>query len=116
MIGTGSSGAWYRLLTDFTNSSVASSDAPDAGLNLSLSENPASSAEVKVTYTLRDAGAAQVELMDELGRSVRMLQNGPAIPGQNLVSIDPLSLAPGTYFVRLTADGASAMQKLVIAR
>jgi hypothetical protein len=116
VIGTNSSGAWYRSLSDFGVSSVAASVAPNVGLNLALSENPASSSEVKVTYIMSDAGAARVELMDELGRSVRMLQNGPAIPGENTLTIDPLTLAAGTYFVRVTADGASAMQKLVITR
>lgn len=116
VIGTNSSGAWNRKLSDFGVSSVAASASPSTGLNLSLSENPASSSEVKVTYTMSDAGAAQVMLMDELGRSVRMLQNGPSMPGENTLTIDPLSLEQGTYFVRLTADGASAMQKLVITR
>ncbi len=114
VIGTNSSSAWYRKLSDFGVSSVASAAMPVAGLNLALSENPASSSDVKVTYTLNDAGPVQIELMDVLGRSVRMLQNGPALPGQNMVTIDPLSLEPGTYFVRLTANGASAMQKLVV--
>jgi Secretion system C-terminal sorting domain len=107
---------WYRPLSDFGVSSVASSTTPVAGLNLALSQNPASSSDVKVTYTMSDAGASRVELMDELGRSVRMLQNGSAMPGENTLTIDPLTLEPGTYFVRLTADGASAMQKLVITR
>jgi hypothetical protein len=116
IIGTNSSGAWYRSLSDFGVSSVTASPAPVAGLNLALSDNPASSSEVKVTYTLSDAGAVQVMLVDELGRTIRMLQNGPAIPGKNTLTIDPLTLEVGTYFVRLTHDGASAMQKLVIAR
>jgi hypothetical protein len=116
VIGSNSSSAWYRKLSDFGVSSVAPSIAPSQGLNLTLSENPASSSEVKVTFTMSDAGSAQVELMDVLGRSVRMLQNGPALSGQNVLAIDPLTLAPGTYFVRLTADGKSAMQKLVIVR
>jgi Secretion system C-terminal sorting domain len=116
VIGTNSSNAWYRKLSDFGVSSVAATPAPNVGLNLALSQNPASSSQVKVTYTMSDDGTAQVMLMDELGRSVRMLQNGPAIPGENMLTIDPLTLAAGTYFVRLTADGATAMQKLVITR
>lgn len=116
VLNTPDSDVWYRPLSDFGISSVAATATQSSGLNLALSENPASSSEVKVTFTLSDAGSAQVELMDVLGRSVRMLQNGPALPGQNMVFIDPLTLAPGTYFVRLTADGVSAMQKLVITR
>ncbi len=116
VINTPGSGAWYRPLSDFGASSVAASPAPSAGLNLTLSQNPVSSSEVKVTYTMSDAGSAQVMIMDELGRTVRMLQNGSAIPGENTLTIDPMTLEQGTYFVRLTADGASAMQKLVVTR
>jgi photosystem II stability/assembly factor-like uncharacterized protein len=116
VIGTNSSGAWYRSLSTFGISSVSATPSHADGLNLTLSQNPASSSEVKVTYTLNDAGDAQILVMDELGRSVRMLQNGPSAPGQNTVTLDPRTLDPGTYFVRLTADGTAAMQKLVIAR
>ncbi len=116
VIGSGASGAWYRLLSDFATASVASSATPDAALNLTLFENPASSSDVKVTYTMSDAGVAKVILMDELGRTVRMLQNGSAILGENTLTIDPLTLEAGTYFVCLTAQGASAIQKLVITR
>jgi Secretion system C-terminal sorting domain/BNR/Asp-box repeat len=116
VINSPGSGVWYRPLSDFGASSVAASATPSAGFNLALSENPASSSEVKVTYTMSNTGSAQVMLMDELGRTVRMLQNGSAIPGENTLTVDPLSLEQGTYFVRLTVDGASAMQKFVIAR
>jgi hypothetical protein len=116
VMGTNSSGAWYRLLSDFGASSVSPSPAPYAGLSLTLSSNPSSGSDESISYTLSDAGAAQVMLMDELGRSVRMLQNGRASAGQNVVALDPQSLTPGTYFIRIIADGTSAMQKLVIAR
>ena len=114
VIGTQYSGAFYRSSSDFGGAGV--SQAPDAytGLNLTLSENPASGSEERISYTLSNGGAAQVMLMDELGRSVRMLQNGRAQAGQNMITLDPQSLAPGTYFVRVSADGTSAMQKFAI--
>ncbi len=116
VIGTNSSGAWYRSLSSFGISSVSANPTRADGLSLSLSQNPASSSEVKVTYTLPDASDAQILVMDELGRSVRMFQNGTSLPGENMVTLDSRTLDPGTYFVRLTADGAATMQKLVIAR
>ena len=116
VIGTQYGGAWYRSLSDFGISSVAVSAAPNVGLNLTLSENPASGSEVNVIYTLSAGGFTQVKLMDELGRDVRVLQNGRASAGQNELNIDPLTLEQGTYFVRAEANGMTAMQKLVIAR
>jgi hypothetical protein len=83
-------------------------------LSLYLSQNPASNAVTNIIYTLKTDGPAKVELMDLLGRSVRMLNDGRAAAGQNVIAIDPKSLLPGSYFVRVEANGMSAMQKLVI--
>jgi hypothetical protein len=116
VIGTGSSNVWYRPLTDFAGSSVAPGTAAISGLNVTVSANPASGSDETVTFTMSDPGVARVQLMDELGREVRMLQNGRASVGENTVTIDPLTLANGTYFVHVEANGMTAMQKLVISR
>ncbi len=116
VIGTAANGVWNRKLSEFGNSSVSQNTTSTIGLNLTLSENPASSSETKVLFTIPDVGFAQILIMDALGRNVRMLQNGFVQSGQNEVTIDPLTLELGTYFVRLTVNGMSAMQKLVIDR
>jgi hypothetical protein len=85
-------------------------------LSLYLSQNPVSNIETKLYYTLELGGPVQVEMMDALGRDVRMLQNGRASAGTNIIPIDPKTLAPGTYFIRVETDGSSAMQKLIISR
>ncbi len=107
---------WYCPLSYFASSSVTPSNAPASGLTLALSGNPASGSPVTVSYTVPSSGIAEVTLMDALGREVRVLQNGRASAGQNVVTIDPLTIAPGSYFVRVEANGSSAMQKLVITR
>lgn len=95
------------------NSSVSPNVQSD-GLNLFLSPNPATSTATVLSYTLTDPGSIQIELMDALGRSVRMLEKGFESAGEHSVAIDPKSLSAGTYFIRVEAGGASAMQKLVI--
>jgi hypothetical protein len=101
-----------------TGSGVAENISNESGdgLNLLISQNPASNSVTNLSYTLANGGPVKVELMDELGRSVRMLQNGNATAGQNTIAIEPQSLEAGTYFVRVEANGMSAMQKLVIAK
>jgi hypothetical protein len=64
---------------------------------------------------MSEAGNAQVVLMDPLGKEVRMLHNGYAPKGDNIIPIDPAKLAAGSYFIRATANGATATQKLIIA-
>ena len=104
----------------YTNPSVGSVNTEPSrtndGLSLYLTQNPASNTGTSLSYTLQNGGPVQVELMDALGRDVRMLQNGHASAGQNSISIDPKTLAPGTYFIRVEAPGMSAMRKLVITR
>jgi hypothetical protein len=97
-----------------SNSVNESQQASNDELNLYLSQNPASNSATSLTYTLQKGGSVQVELMDELGRSVRMLQNGRASAAVNIIPIDPKTLAPGMYFIRVETDGMSAMRKLVI--
>ena len=95
------------------NSSVSPYVQSDA-LNLFLSPNPATSTATVLSYTLTNPGSVQIELMDALGRSVQMLENGFETAGGHSVAIDPKSLSAGTYFIRVEADGASTMQKLVV--
>ncbi|MBS1902379.1 MAG: T9SS type A sorting domain-containing protein [Bacteroidetes bacterium] len=83
--------------------------------NVAISQNPASNEITHVSFTLANGGPARVELMDALGRNVIMLHNGPAAAGRNVVSVDPQRLSNGTYFVRVEAEGTSAMQRLVVA-
>ena len=116
LVSTFESGVWIRKLSDFGISAVTPTLGSPNGLSLALAGNPSSGSTVQAIFTLPDAGLAQVSLMDELGRSIRVLHNGRAAAGQNSISLDTQSLIPGTYFIRVEANGASAMQKLVIAR
>ena len=97
-----------------SNSVNESQQASNDELSLYLSQNPASNAATNLTYTLQKGGSVQVELMDELGQTVRMLQNGPTTVGEHVIAIDPKSLAPGSFFIRVESNGMSAMRKLVI--
>ncbi len=116
MVSTFENGVWIRKLSDLGLSAVTPIAGSDAGLKLAISGNPASGSGVTITYTMSDAGPTQVSVMDELGRTVRVLQNGMALSGQNVLTLDPLSFAPGSYFVRLSSNGESVTEKLVITR
>jgi hypothetical protein len=115
VIGTASGGVWTRKLSDFGGASVAASTDRTSDFNLSVAGNPAYGSGATVTFTLPNAGVVQISLIDEIGRTIRILQKGFAPAGSNEVAIDTHSFEPGTYLVRLEADGTSVMQKLVIA-
>ncbi|HWF45257.1 MAG TPA: T9SS type A sorting domain-containing protein [Candidatus Kapabacteria bacterium] len=99
-----------------TASDVTESPTSDGALNLRLSYNPSSSSDTKLSFTLKADGPVQVEMMDALGRSVQVLQDGRASSGENIIPIDPKLYAPGSYFIRVTGDGMSAIRKLIITR
>ncbi|MDP4199194.1 MAG: T9SS type A sorting domain-containing protein [Bacteroidota bacterium] len=98
------------------NSAVNQGAVLDDPLTLRLSINPASNTETQLSYSMKDAGPVEVALMDYLGRNVRMVVDGWAQAGQNIIPIDPKTLEPGTYFIHLMANGMNATQKLVITR
>ncbi len=115
IIGTVSSNAWYRPLTDFAPSAVNPTPAGSASLFIAVSENPVVSSMAQVIYSLPDAGIARITLMNPLGQNVCTLQSGWSVSGQHTVTLNTRSITAGTYFVRLAANGESAMQKLIIA-
>ena len=115
VIGTYYDGAWYRSLSDFGVSSVAPSDKANA-LSLSISENPAQSSTVEVLYSIPENGVSKITLTDALGREIRTIHNGWSTAGANTLSLNVQSLTAGIYFVRLEANNASAMQKLVTTK
>ncbi|MEI8135005.1 MAG: hypothetical protein WCH46_08020 [bacterium] len=79
--------------------------SPENLLNLYLSSNPASNIETKLSFNMKKAGNAQVDIMDALGHNVQVLHKGNAEVGQNIIPIDPTKLSCGTYFIRVAIDG-----------
>jgi glucose/arabinose dehydrogenase len=63
------------------------------------------------------SGPARLVLYDALGREVEVLLDGHLAAGApRSVEIDARRLAAGTYFCRLEAEGASAVQTLTVVR
>ncbi|MFI5201740.1 MAG: hypothetical protein ACHQNE_05095, partial [Candidatus Kapaibacterium sp.] len=81
-----------------------------------LSENPASGSEVKIIYTLQNASASQVMLMDELGRE---RSDAPEWTHFGRRECDcarsAITRAGNVLRARYHSHRMSAMQKLVIA-
>ncbi len=116
IVGTFANGLWTRKLSEFGISSVSPSPVSNAGLGLAISGNPASSSSVKIIYTLINAGITRVTLTDEIGHELRVLSDGHSKAGVNTLFLDSATLEPGTYFVRVEADGSNAVKKLVVSR
>lgn len=73
-----------------------------------------------IPFTIGASTTVRIVITDLLGRVVRVLVEGVRAPGAHAAVWDAMDeggrpVAPGIYFVRMTAPGFNAMRKLVIA-
>ena len=76
-------------------------------------------ASTEIAYSLENAASTRVEIHDVAGRTVRTLTDAPASAGAHRIIWDArgdegLLAAPGVYFVRVSAAGHRAMQRIVL--
>jgi hypothetical protein len=96
---------------------------PDPGITFGIylaTPNPASQG-MTVGYVIPNSGHARLDVYNISGQLVRKLHDGPTAAGPNTVTWNGRSengqeLAPGTYFLTLTADGRKASRKIVMVR
>jgi hypothetical protein len=93
-------------------------DVP-AALELALEglrPNPAVD-RLRVALTLPRAGRATLELLDVTGRTVLEREVGTLGPGRHLVALgEGRKVAPGVYWLRLTADQRMLVVRAVVMR
>lgn len=85
-----------------------------SGMTLCVSPNPVARGPTTVSYSTRANQLAELALFDNTGRCVRLLARDRSRPGANTCAIDAAALAPGIYFVTLTADNATTSAKLAV--
>ncbi len=84
----------------------------DAGFDLRVTPNPASSTAV-LSAQLSGTAPARVEVFDLLGRPVQQLDLG-TVGGQQSVQLSVQQLPAGTYWVRVTEGGRFGITKLLV--
>ena len=77
--------------------------------------NPARGA-VALAYSLAEAGAARVSVVDLLGREVAVVADGEQTAGRHTATLDGARLAPGVYVVRLSSGGEALSRRIVVVR
>ena len=77
--------------------------------------SPAQNA-VTLRYTLAAPADIQLRVYDLLGRQVQTLAERPAKAGRHELQVPLRGLAPGTYFVRMTAGRTVSTQRLTVVR
>lgn len=101
---------------------VASSRDEEAGpavgnerMRVQAYPNPANH-QIRIHVSMTSDGEVALALYDVLGRNVMNLDGGFQPAGDHVVVANVSALTPGTYFVRGTTRGASAVRRVVIVR
>ena len=103
----------------YANDSLRTSvDAVDARTRFVLhAPYPNPSAEsVRLSFTLAGPSEIRLVVYDILGRKRRVVASGSKSAGVHTYEFDTSGLAAGTYFARLTADGAVDSVRFVVER
>lgn len=87
--------------------------APIAQMGMTVFPNPASVSANIQFYVPADA-KGDLKLFDVSGREIAVLLNSEMNAGLRTFTLDATSLSNGIYFVRLTIDGNSVTEKLII--
>ena len=80
---------------------------------LSNYPNPAQESTT-ISYQLNNSGLARLELFNLTGKKVKDLFEGQQNSGVTTLNVNTAELKSGIYFYKLTIDGQSVVNKLVV--
>ena len=89
--------------------------APDQFSLRNSAPNPASG-PATIAFSVPEQTHVTIDVFDVLGRRVATLADGQRAPGRHDVRLDVGSLASGTYFYRMSAEGFSKTRRLEVVR
>ncbi|MFD2245794.1 S8/S53 family peptidase [Pontibacter ruber] len=97
-----------------SSTSAATAAAPEWTKTFSY-PNPFSETTT-ISYAVAKDGYVTVEVFDLMGKKIQTLVAEPQSAGKHSLKFDGSSLPGGTYLYRISADGKTSTEKLVIAR
>lgn len=100
--------------TNIVNVNELGINEPRASNNFSLTNYPNPfSASTTIAFSLSGSCDVHIELMDELGRTVKVLASSNMPKGKHSIVLQGENLAPGTYYCRLRAGNATETRKIL---
>jgi len=91
------------------------SDEKSLATNISASPMPATN-EVKINFTLEQAGTVSVDVFDRTGNKVANVFSGNLDAKDHSFVANTANYANGTYFFRITVNGQQTTQKMLISK
>ena len=114
VVATHAGGIYSAHITS-VNDIVTVRDHAKAKLEMSVYPNPAID-DVTLEFELENAAQVRVELLDERGRTVRLLDAGKLPAGRQRLRIAREGLAGGLYYCRLQAGRLHETKQVVLLR
>ncbi|HHJ53332.1 MAG TPA: T9SS type A sorting domain-containing protein [Caldithrix abyssi] len=109
-------GMWESPLQSTVSGLARGNNGPPAKFVLyPNSPNPFNPSTV-IRYRIESAGRVQLDVFNTLGERVRVLANGVRQAGDYRVNFEADGLPSGVYYYRLTVNGASRVQKMILLR
>ena len=110
-------GPWsYRVLEQTVAGTSAEAPGDVAAFRLEESHpNPASTA-ASIAYVLPAATEVRITLFDVLGRELETLVSERQPAGRHALRVDVSRLAPGPYFIHLSAGAQTAQAQIAVVR
>lgn len=94
--------------------SAATLQSGEAIADVALFPNPVDK-QFTLSFTLAEEAEVEIAATDITGKSV-MLRRSRSMAGRQEMKLDSEALAPGVYFIHLTANGQRLSRKFVVAR
>jgi Secretion system C-terminal sorting domain len=112
--GTDNSGLWRRPLSDFGISSVTQALQP-APFDIQSYPNPLSQS-TSITFTLPEASEVTLTISDATGRETPLLRSAWFPAGQHEITWDASNYPSGVYLCRLSSNGESVTERVVVLK
>lgn len=104
----------HFLLLD-PNATPATTDKASVVTAAKAYPNPASS-EMTLSYELKQAGTVKIELRNESGGTVKVLENTSKAAGTQQLNVDVSGLRDGVYYLAIISGGQQSVVKAIVAK
>ncbi len=113
IIGTHANGVYSATITSVNDIVTVPEQQFAFTMQLNVYPNPATD-NVNINYTLEKASDIEILLLDELGRSLCIIQKRNVSPGAQTEPISIAELAAGVYYIRIHAGEIIETKALII--
>lgn len=113
VLATHANGIFSATITSVNDIVTVPDLEHQASLQVSLYPNPATDV-VNIRYSLEKAEDAEIVILEELGRMIRAVKHENSVVGDQIEQVNISDLAPGVYYVRLTAGEIVETKGLIV--